>query len=202
MTAELWPDLVDRLCGRPNVRRVLAGLAHANAFVEESPGTPGGFRIHPLFREMLQAQLGVRAPGELAACTRVCADWYAEARPPPDAVVTRCTAEDWDFVTRLLIDDLLVSRLLAHGTDPALRGSAVPAPGLAGPGCRRHPDRGRGDGRPGRRTERPGDGGLGVRRRRRRPQLRLSATLASSSRPRRATSSRPPCWRAWRPPAR
>ena len=47
VTPELWPDLVDRLCGRRNVRRVLAGLAHANAFVEESPGAPGGFRIHP-----------------------------------------------------------------------------------------------------------------------------------------------------------
>src|SRR3954454_15650199 len=63
VTAELWPELVDRLCGRRNVRRVLVGLAHANAFVEDSPGTPGGFRIHPLFREMLQAQLGYEHPG-------------------------------------------------------------------------------------------------------------------------------------------
>src|SRR3712207_1598520 len=56
ITPQLWPDLVDRLCGRRNTRRVLAGLAHANAFVEESPSAPGGFRVHPLFREMLQAQ--------------------------------------------------------------------------------------------------------------------------------------------------
>ena len=65
VTAELWPDLVDRLTGRPHGRRMLAALARANAFVEESPGAPGGYRIHPLFREMLLAQLGFEHPGEL-----------------------------------------------------------------------------------------------------------------------------------------
>jgi LuxR family maltose regulon positive regulatory protein len=122
VTAELWPDLVDRLCGGRNVRRVLAGLAHANAFVEESPGAPGGFRIHPLFREMLQAQLGYEAPGELAGLHRTCAAWYADAGRTPEAVGHAVAAEDWGFVTRLLIDDLLVPRLLVHGTDPDLRG--------------------------------------------------------------------------------
>jgi LuxR family maltose regulon positive regulatory protein len=122
VTGELWPDLVDRLCGRRNVRRVLAGLGHANAFVEESPGTPGGFRIHPLFREMLQAQLAYQYPGELAGLHRTCAAWYAEAGRVPEAVGHAVAAEDWGLVSRLLIDDLLVARLLAHGTDPALRG--------------------------------------------------------------------------------
>src|SRR5688572_15738083 len=133
VTAELWPDLVDRLCGRRNVRRALAGLAHANAFVEESPGTPGGFRVHPLFREMLQAQLGYEHPAELAGLHRICATWYAEAGRPLDAVAHAVAAEDWGFVTRLLIDDLLVTRLLAHGTDPALRGLQFLPPGLRGP---------------------------------------------------------------------
>jgi LuxR family maltose regulon positive regulatory protein len=122
VTAELWPDLVDHLCGRHNVRRVLARLAHANAFVEESPGAPGGFRIHPLFREMLQAQLGYEHPAELAALHRYCATWYAQAGRVPEAVGHAVAAGDWGFVTRLLIDDLLVIRLLAHGMDPALPG--------------------------------------------------------------------------------
>jgi LuxR family maltose regulon positive regulatory protein len=133
VTPELWPDLVDRLCGRPNVRRVLAGLAHANAFVEESPGAPGGFRIHPLFREMLKAQLAFEHPGELAGLHRTCAAWYAEAGRPLEAIGHAVDAEDWGFVTRLLIDDLLVTRLLAHGADPALRGVGSLPPGLRGP---------------------------------------------------------------------
>ena len=133
VTPELWPDLVDRLCGRPNIRRVLAGLAHANAFVEESPGAPGGFRCHPLFREMLQAQLGYEHPAELAGLHRTCAAWYAEASRPAEAVAHAVAAEDWGFVTRHLIDDLLVTRLLAHGTDPAQRGLESLPSGQRGP---------------------------------------------------------------------
>src|SRR4051794_40237668 len=53
VTAECWPDLVDRLCGRPIGRRILPGLARANAFVEESPGAPGGVPVPPPFPEGL-----------------------------------------------------------------------------------------------------------------------------------------------------
>ena len=128
VTAECWPDLVDRLCGRPIGRRVLAGLARANAFVEESPGAPGGFRIHPLFREMLQAQLAYDHPGEVAGLHRTCAAWYADAGRSPEAVGHAVTAEDWGFATRVLVDDLLVMRLLTHRSDPALHGlQALPA---------------------------------------------------------------------------
>ncbi|MGY1742978.1 MULTISPECIES: LuxR C-terminal-related transcriptional regulator [unclassified Blastococcus] len=132
VTAELWPDLVDRLCGRRNTRRVLAGLAHANAFVEESPGAPGGFRVHPLFREMLQARLAYEHPGELAGLHRVCAEWYAANGRPRTAVTHAAAAEDWAFVSRLLVDDLFVPRLLVHRTDPALRGLAAFPPGVPG----------------------------------------------------------------------
>jgi LuxR family maltose regulon positive regulatory protein len=132
VTAELWPDLVDRLCGHRNVRRVLAGLAHANAFVEESPGAPGGFRIHPLFREMLQAQLDVEQPGEFARLHSLCAQWYAEVGRPQVAVGHAVAAEDWVCVTRLLIDHLLVCHLLSHGTDAVLGGLRSLPPGLPG----------------------------------------------------------------------
>jgi LuxR family maltose regulon positive regulatory protein len=133
VAAELWPDLVDKLCGRRDVTRVLARLAHANAFVEASPGTPGGYRIHPLFREMLQAQLGYEHPGELAALHRLCATWYVEAGRVPDAVGHAVAAEDWGYVTRMLVDDLLAIRLLAHGTDPAMPGLRGLPPGLRSP---------------------------------------------------------------------
>jgi LuxR family maltose regulon positive regulatory protein len=117
VTSELWPDLVDRLCGRPNVRRVLAGLVHLNAFVEAIPGVPGGFRIHPLFQEMLQGQLSYNHPGEVAGLHRTCAEWYAEHGQIPAALSHAAAAGDWAAVTRLLVDDLWVPRVLAHGTD-------------------------------------------------------------------------------------
>ncbi|MGY1618231.1 LuxR C-terminal-related transcriptional regulator [Geodermatophilus sp. SYSU D00691] len=128
VTAELTPELVDRLGGRPNGRRILAGLAHANAFVEQSTDAPGVYRIHPLFREMLQAQLAYERPGDVAGLHRVCAAAYAEAGRPAEAIGHAIAAGDWTFVVRLLVDDLLVTRVLVHGSDPALRGlQALPA---------------------------------------------------------------------------
>jgi LuxR family maltose regulon positive regulatory protein len=133
VTAELWPDLVDRLCGRRNVRRVLAGLVHANAFVEASPGVPGGFRIHPLFQEMLQGQLAFNHPGELAGLHRICAEWYAEQGQSLTALGHAVAAEDWALVGRLIVDDLWVPRLLAHGTDPLSGGLRSLPASLPGP---------------------------------------------------------------------
>ena len=116
-----------------NVRRILAGLAHANAFVEESPGAPGGFRIHPLFREMLQAQLGLRAPRGSSRPAPLCRGLVRRGRPVAGGGRARVAAEDWGFVTRLLIDDLLVTRLLAHGRTPPCRGCGIPPASLRGP---------------------------------------------------------------------
>src|SRR5205085_2500412 len=128
-----WPELVDLLAGASTGRRILAGLAHNNAFVEEFPSAPGGFRIHPLFREMLQGQLAYDHPDEVAALHRVCMDWYAGQGRAPEAVGHAILAGEWAFVTRLFIDDLLVTRLLAHGSDPALRGLHGLPVGLTGP---------------------------------------------------------------------
>jgi LuxR family maltose regulon positive regulatory protein len=133
VTAELHPDLVDRLSGRPHSRRVLAALAHANAFVEESGGVPGGFRIHPLFREMLRAQLAFDHPTEVAGLHRACAVWYASAGRPTDAVEHALAAGDWPFAARLLVDDLVVARLLAHGSVPAGSTLRQLPPELRGP---------------------------------------------------------------------
>jgi LuxR family transcriptional regulator, maltose regulon positive regulatory protein len=132
VTAELWPDLLDRLCGHRGVRHVLAGLARTNSFVEQSPGAPGGFLIHPLFREMLMAQLEIERPGEFARLHSVCAEWYVEAGRPQIAVGHAVAAEDWALVSRILVDHLLVCHLLAHGTDAVLGGVRALPPDAPG----------------------------------------------------------------------
>jgi LuxR family maltose regulon positive regulatory protein len=128
VTDELWPDLVDRLGGRVHGRRILAGLAHANAFVEHSPGAPGGYRIHALFRELLRAQLAYGYPTEVPRLHRVCAAWYAEAGQGLAAVDHAVAARDWSFATHLLVEDLQVGRVMAHRLNPEVRGmSGLPA---------------------------------------------------------------------------
>jgi len=121
VTAELWPELVDRLSGHRTGRRMLASLAQANAFVEKSARAPGGYRIHQLFREMLQAQLHFELPDEAAVLHRACASWYADAGRITEAVAQATAAEDWEFVAAVLVDGLMVGRLLTAQADPSLR---------------------------------------------------------------------------------
>ena len=70
ITAELWPELIQQLTGHPSAPRLLGSLARANVFVERIEGAPGAHRIHPLFREMLAAQLAYEFPEEFAALHR------------------------------------------------------------------------------------------------------------------------------------
>ncbi len=121
---ELWPALVDRLAGRTNGRRILAGLASTNAFVERSPGAPGGYRIHALFREMLRAQLAYGSPSEVLRLHRICAAWYAGEGMTSVAVQHAVASRDWTLATTMLVDDLLVGRALALRPTPALQGMA------------------------------------------------------------------------------
>jgi len=122
ITDQLWPDLLDQLTGRPDSRGILASLAAANAFVERSAGEPGGYRIHALFREMLQAQLAYEDPDAFTALHRTCAGWYAAAGDLPRAVSHADATGDKQLTVRLQIDDLAVAGLLVDGT------AAVPAP--------------------------------------------------------------------------
>ena len=55
---------------------------------------------------------------------RTCAVWFAEVGRPAAAVEHALAAGDWPFAARLLVDDLVVARLLAHGSVPEL-----PTPG-------------------------------------------------------------------------
>jgi LuxR family maltose regulon positive regulatory protein len=133
VTQELWPELVERLTGRSDGRRILASLARRNAFVEAAPGSPGGYRIHALFREMLKAQLAYEYPREVAPLHRVCAAWQAAAGRVAVAVRHAVVADDWGLAASLLIDDLAVGRWLARDGDPLLKTvTAIPA-GVAGP---------------------------------------------------------------------
>ncbi len=123
VTEQLWPDLVDRLIGRPGAAHMLGSLATANAFVERVPGAPGGFRVHALFRQLLQAQLAYENPAEYVAAHRICAAWYVSAGFLSVAVEHALAADDRQLGARLLIDDLAVGRMLAHRTV----GSVLPA---------------------------------------------------------------------------
>ena len=118
VTSQLLPDLVDRLTGRTDGRRTLATLVRANAFVERPPDFGGAYRVHPLFRELLKAQLSYESPEDVPELHRRCAQWFADAGQYVPAVEHAVASGDWLYATSLLIGGFAVGSLLAHDNSP------------------------------------------------------------------------------------
>jgi len=125
VTDELEPEMVHRLTGQPDARRTLASLAATNAFVERRPTAAGGYRIHPLVRRTLAAQLADEDPDRFSAGHQACAAWFARAGRRTQAVRHAIAAGDGAMAAGFLVDDGAVARLLAHGADP--KGPPLPA---------------------------------------------------------------------------
>ena len=118
VTPQLVPDLVDRLTDRADGRRTLATLVRANAFVERPPDFGGAYRVHPLFRELLKAQLTYESPEDVPELHRRCAQWFADAGQYVPAVEHAIASGDWLYATSLLIGGFAVGSLLAHDNSP------------------------------------------------------------------------------------
>ncbi|MGY1643713.1 LuxR C-terminal-related transcriptional regulator [Geodermatophilus sp. SYSU D00703] len=130
---QLEPELAERLTGRPDSRRMLAALAAANVFVERRPAAAGAFRVHPLVRRTLAAQLAGEHPDEFAAAHHACADWYARAGCRARAAQHAIAAGDGRLAAELLVVDGAVVQLLAHGADPEHRPVPTVPAGVPGP---------------------------------------------------------------------
>ena len=117
---ELWPELADQLTDRADSLQTLGALARANAFVERASSPVGSYRVHPLFRELLRAQLQFDSPDDLRQLHLRCSRWFAASGQPLRAAEHASRAGDWTVATSLLIDSLAVGSLLAHEKSPYL----------------------------------------------------------------------------------
>ncbi|MCF3106142.1 helix-turn-helix transcriptional regulator [Streptomyces roseoverticillatus] len=106
----LHPDLVNALTGRKDAEAVLAGLAHENAFVDPVPGTPW-CRVHPLFTEVLRAQLRIRHPGLVPRLHARAARWLAGEGLVTEALEHAAEAGDWQFGASEAVHQLLAGAL-------------------------------------------------------------------------------------------
>ena len=112
---DLPPGLAEVLAG-PGAGRALSFLVRGNVFVEPLTGPGEGFRYHPLFRELLLAQLTYEAPGTAAALHRAAASWSARHGLAERAVRHSVAAGDWQDAAGHLVADLGVGELLLRGT--------------------------------------------------------------------------------------
>ncbi|MGH3987241.1 MAG: LuxR C-terminal-related transcriptional regulator [Actinomycetes bacterium] len=110
----LRPGLVEALAGQ-HAPRALSFLAHSNALLEAVPEADRCYRYHPLFRELLRAQLSYESPGEVGHLHRTAAGWLAGEGMVDDAVRHAVAADAWEEAAGYLVDDLAIGQLLVEG---------------------------------------------------------------------------------------
>jgi LuxR family maltose regulon positive regulatory protein len=112
----LRPGLSEAVAG-PHAQRALAFLVRGNAFLNELPASSGYYRYHPLFRELLRAQLAYESPARVPELHKAAAAWLAEQGLVQEAVSHCAAAGDWEGAARHLIDGLAIGALVLPGND-------------------------------------------------------------------------------------
>lgn len=115
----LRPGLSEALAGA-QAQRALTFLERGNALLEAVPGTPGWYRYHPLFRDLLVAQLAYESPGEPERLHRVASQWLAGEGLIGDAVRHAVAARCWGDAARYVVDDLALPEVM-YGRRGVLR---------------------------------------------------------------------------------
>ncbi len=115
------PGLAEALAGR-SAARTLASLTRVNAFIEQVPGRVGFYRYHPLFRELLRAELAYTEPETMALLQRRAAQWFAGEGMLAPAVHHYVSAGAWQEAARSVVEGLAVGRLLLdEPSEPLVR---------------------------------------------------------------------------------
>ncbi len=99
---EVTGELADAICGQTGSAATLARLSRENCLVDRLDGPAGGYRYHPLLREVLSAGLHREFPGEVPVLLGRAARWYAAHDRALDAVRAAVTAGDWDQASGVL----------------------------------------------------------------------------------------------------
>jgi LuxR family maltose regulon positive regulatory protein len=117
----LRPGLAEAL-GGGSVGRTLALLTRENAFIEPVPEHPGFYRYHPLFRDLLRAQLAHESPALLLRLQHTAAAWFASHDMPAQSLGHLVAASDWAAATEEVVDRMLLGDLVRSRGPGTVRG--------------------------------------------------------------------------------
>ena len=120
------PELAEALTGRSDGQRALGELARSEGFVEALDSTGTWFRYHPLFAEVLRAEVRHRFPGELPALHSAAGRWYARNEQPLEGARHAVAAADWHLAADLIGEHWLAC--VVNGSGDALRRLALEIP--------------------------------------------------------------------------
>jgi LuxR family transcriptional regulator, maltose regulon positive regulatory protein len=109
---EMTPGLGAVIAERADADELLRRLSHGNTFVLPVRGRPGWYRIHPLFRELLSAQLARTPDAVIHDLRRRAADWFGAHGQLVPAVCHAAAIGDWVSAAAFVIGGLGVGDLM------------------------------------------------------------------------------------------
>ena len=111
-------EAASELAGTGHAGRILADLAHANAFVQRIGR--GWYRYHTLFAEMLRLTLRLECPDRIASLHRQAARWNERNGQLTDAVRHAIEAGDWQLAASMVVDGLAIGEVIEPAESPSL----------------------------------------------------------------------------------
>jgi LuxR family maltose regulon positive regulatory protein len=115
VTERVSGPLAEALTGVASGSHVLRELARRDAFVSALDEGGRWYRYHPLFADVLRAELHRRLPGEVRELHRTAAEWHARRGSPVDALRHAVAAADWALAAGVLGEHWLVFILRGSG---------------------------------------------------------------------------------------
>jgi LuxR family transcriptional regulator, maltose regulon positive regulatory protein len=107
--------LADALTRGADGDHMLRELAHRDAFVSATGEAGGWYRYHPLFADVLRAELYRRLPGEAPELHRIAAEWHAQRGGALEALRHAVAAGHWTLAAEVLGEHWLVFVLRGGG---------------------------------------------------------------------------------------
>ena len=126
-------ELAEALTGEVGAAMSLVTLVHHNILMEADGDLPGCYHAHPLFRELLRAQLAYESPELLPELLGRAAAWYARAGMADEAVTYYAAAGRWDQAAAIVVDGLLIGDLLHPARGGLARRIAAMPSGVTAP---------------------------------------------------------------------
>jgi LuxR family transcriptional regulator, maltose regulon positive regulatory protein len=108
-------ELAEALTGDASASHTLRELARRDAFVSAVGQEGGWYRYHPLFADVLRAELHRRLPGEAPRLHERAAAWHARHGTPLEAIRHAVEAGDWALVAEVVGEHWLVFVLRGGG---------------------------------------------------------------------------------------
>ena len=119
-------EAAGELAGNRQAGRILAELAHANAFVQ--PIGCGWYRYHTLFAETLRRRLRLECPDQIASLHRQAARWYERNGQLTEAVRHATEVGDWQLAASMVVDGLAIGEIIEPKASPSLAEEFVKMP--------------------------------------------------------------------------